>query len=72
MHPRNHFKKHQEGEANQFMGRGTQSSDSSQDFFKGNFSNCYARNLILVTLILVNFFGFLVITRYHEIFEGCQ
>ena len=34
--------------------------------------NTYARNLILVTLILVNFFGFLVITRYHEIFEGCQ
>ena len=32
----------------------------------------FARNLILVTLILVNFFGFLVITRYHEIFEGCQ
>ena len=33
---------------------------------------CYARNWILVTLILVNFFGFLVITRYHEICEGCQ
>ena len=29
-----------------------------------------ARNLILVTLILVNFFGFLVITRYHDSFEG--
>ena len=32
----------------------------------------YAQTLILVNLILVNFFGFLVITRYHERFEGCH
>ena len=30
----------------------------------------YARNLILVNLILVNFFGFLVITRDHGSFGG--
>ena len=30
----------------------------------------YAQNLILVNLILVNFLGFLVITRNHERFEG--
>ena len=32
----------------------------------------YAQTLILVNLTLVNFFGFLVITRYHERFEGCH
>ena len=30
----------------------------------------YAQALILVNLILVNFFGFLVITRDHGSFEG--
>ena len=30
----------------------------------------YAQILILVNLILVNFFGFLVITRDHGGFEG--
>ena len=32
----------------------------------------YAQTSILVNLILVNFFGFLVITRYHERFGGCH
>ena len=28
-------------------------------------TNHYAQNLILVNLVLVNFFGFLIIARYH-------
>ena len=30
------------------------------------FFKAYAQNLILVTFLLVNFFGFLVITRHHD------
>ena len=32
----------------------------------------YAQNLILVNLILVNFFVFLVIARDHGGYEGCH
>ena len=32
----------------------------------------YGRNLILVNLILVDFFGFLVITRHHGSYERCH
>ena len=33
-------------------------------------AEAYAQNLILVNLILVNFFSFLVITRDHGSYEG--
>ena len=32
--------------------------------------NCYAHIEIVVTFSVVNFFGFLVITRHHGSFEG--
>ena len=35
-----------------------------------DYRGSYTQNLILVNLILVNFGGFLVITRNHERFEG--